>query len=466
MIFDDLLLLDRNRRLFEFKFKNSNIPLYLIYRAHLFKLIILNEIEVKSNVKTIKKKNRFSFVRYCYLSFIKNIFFAPKKPIYWFSSEILFIKSKGGYVNRIYNKFISGFKERIQLISYSSNRTYKSPTKENAHYQNLINDISILFGFFNPISVDDRLNINSFIASLKKNHLVSLTNDQFFNLEQSLIKTAKRKYFLTFFYNLFFKIKSPKLLILEDAHYMGEKAFIIEAAKKNGVKTAEFQHGYVGFSHYAYNFDSSIFLELKNFLPDYFLVFGKYWRSKVRTPSKKIVIGHPEIIEKYKSLKQFQRKKEKRNILVLSATFHQNELIALCKKLLAANFNVKFNLVIRPHPSERENFKSNFSEILRDGFQLDENIDLYHSLINTEIVISLDITTVLYESIFFTKKIFLMDTQYASFYETNHKFLSFSNYDQLIEAIEKEEKVDLTPDNIWDKDYLTNFTFFLNELNV
>ena len=43
--------------------------------------------------------------------------------------------------------------------------------------------------------------------------------------------------------------------------------------------------------------------------------------------------------------------------------------------------------------------------ILEEGVILDNNENLYQTLKDASIVVSLDFTTVLYESIFFTKKI-------------------------------------------------------------
>src|SRR3546814_12540747 len=65
-----------------------------------------------------------------------------------------------------------------------------------------------------------------------------------------------------------------------------------------GIPVAEFQHGYIGHDHYAYNYaDSVADSGYRDGLPDYLLTFGQYWADSVRTPSEKVVIGGPRMNE-------------------------------------------------------------------------------------------------------------------------------------------------------------------------
>ena len=465
MHIEDLLKLDKEKKLYKYKFKNSSTPIYLIIRSYLFRQILSNSIDLQPNLVSIKKNRISKLTHYLYSIIFKNIFFAPKKQIYFFTTEPLFIKRNRSYINRLHNEFVIFFNRKIQLISSGSKRKFKMPKKDDVYYQNLINDTSIFFSFFFSLKKSDKEAIKNLLIFFSENKEVNISKSQIKDLEQILINLAKRSYFQVLFYSLFFKLKKPRLICLEDGHYLGEKAFILEAAKTTGTIVAEFQHGYVGKSHYAYNFEQSMFGQIKYYLPDYFLTFGEYWSGRVRTPSKKIEIGNPEIIKSFKKFKTLNDNANRRKILFLSTTHNKNRLISLCKKILKYDFKKEYDFVIRPHPSEVDNFESNFKEILSNGFELDNNQNLYDTLVDTEIVISLYVTTALYESILFTKKIFLMKTDYSDF-DPNPIFLSFSNFDELIDGILKSNKIKVSKSDIWNENYIQNFQSFLNILEI
>lgn len=464
MIFDDLFEIDKNKELLKYKFSNSTIPIYLIFRSHIFNTIIKNKLNLETNsVNNTKILDKGIFL-YLITSFIKNIFFAPKKNIYMFSSEVLFFKKGQFYENKLFTLFYNSFFKNTQLIINSRNRKLKLPKKAKVYYQNVINDLSILIGGINRLNSKDKAAIALFMEQLRLDKNVFLTENQYEEFYSNLIKTAKRKGFLIGAYNLFFRIKKPKLLILEDAHYLGEKAFIIESAKKNGVITAEFQHGYVGNSHYAYNFDVSLYSILKDILPTYFLTFGTYWNKQIRTPAKSVVIGNAHIIDSTQKFLKSPLNQGKQNLLIVSATFHSEEIRSLSKTLLDSKISSKYNILLRPHPSEKHNFEIRYKSLFERGIFFDKNENLYQTLKDASIVIALDFTTVLFESILFTKKIYLKKTDYSNFYESNHIFISFIDEQELLKSINEEQEIEIDSNDIWDTDSYSNFNSFLTQI--
>ena len=464
MIFDNLFEIDKNKKLLDCKFNNSTIPIYLIFRAYLFNIMITNRLDLETNTLNNTLLRRTNIHKYLFTTVTRNIFFAPKKDIYMFSSEVLFIKKGKFYKNRLFKLFDDHFSKISQLISLSGDRLYKSSKRPKVYYQNLIYDLSILIGWFSKLKPKDKISIDLFMQELRLDENVSLTEKQYETLYLMLVKTAKRKDFFISAYDLFFKWKKPKLLILEDAHYLGEKAFILNSAMKNGVATAEFQHGYVGKSHYAYNFDESLYPILKEILPTYFFTFGTYWTKQIRTPVNKIVIGNAHLIDKVKRLPKTALKGDKLNLLIVSATQYSNEIIDLCNFFLNRDIHLKYNIVIRPHPSEKHNFKQRFMSILDKGIILDFNDDLHQTLKDASIVVALEFTTVLYESILFTKKIFLQKTDYSNFYESDPIFISFNDNQDLIRLIMEEQEIDIETNEIWDTESHSNFNSFLTQI--
>ena len=463
MVFDDLFEIDKNKKLLKCKFNNSTTPIYLIIRAYLFKKIIQNKFELETNIPP-SKLPRASIFKYIFIALFKNIFFAPKKSIYIFSEEVLFIKKGNRYEYRLLDFLNELYSKDAQLITNSGNRIFKTPKKQNVFNLNLINDLSIIFGFFTRLKRKDKITIELFMDLLRSDKNVLLTEKQYEELHLVLVKIAKRKGFLKGAYNLFFKLKSPKLLILEDAHYLGEKAFILEHAKANGVITAELQHGYIGKSHYAYNFDESLNPILKKVLPDFFLSFGSYWNKQIRTPAKKVVIGNSNIIENVNQLILSKINQDKLNILIISAATNTKGIMSLCRALLTSELALMYNFTIRPHPSEKHNFEVRYKSILEEGVILDNNENLYQTLKDASIVVSLDFTTVLYESVFFTKKIFLQKTDFSNFYESDPIFISFNDNQDLLRLIMEEQEIEIEPNEIWDTNSHSNFSSFLTQI--
>ena len=126
----------------------------------------------------------------------------------------------------------------------------------------------------------------------------------------------------------------------------------------------------------------------------------------------------------------------------------------------------KFELLIRPHPLERDVFEKQFESLINNGFNLDQNDNIYETLIDTEVIISLQNSTVLYESIFFTKRIFLKNSKISNFKEHNGNFIMFSDFKELEEHIINGDKINLKLSDVWDKNYIKNFYSFLIDNNI
>ena len=90
MKFDDILeILEADGKILDFRFSKSQIPMYLVVRFILIQSLINKEFNlsnphVKANKSSTKEK-----LKYIYYTLKSNLFFAPKKDIYIFSSGIV-----------------------------------------------------------------------------------------------------------------------------------------------------------------------------------------------------------------------------------------------------------------------------------------------------------------------------------------------------------------------------------------
>lgn len=464
MKFEELTKLDRDKVLRSITLSNSDIPLYCIIRPSLFDLILRDKLNLGNADKSIPSKNLLGWLKYISISLMRNLFFVPKKPIYFLSPEILFQLKGDIYINRLFNEFIMKNKSEVHLLTFSSMRKYNTPNQEGAFHQNIIHDLAAIISRFKRIKKRDKLSIEKFINRLNYIDDSLLTKQASEKLFFSLTQISKRARILTLLYDVFFKLKSPKLIILEAAHYMGEKAFIINAAKKNNIKVAEFQHGYIGKTHQAYNFDHKFIPFIKQHLPEYLLTFGNYWNNKVNTPSIKVTIGNPELIKKTISQKSIKlQKKSKKTILFISTTFYTEKLIYIANRLADSDLNDFLNVKIRPHPSEKESFYKNFQGIIGKGVFIDNNESLYETLEETEVVVSEVFSTTLYEAINFTSKIYIGNSNYVDYYELTPLFIQYSDYENLYNSIKNNTKITIDSSFIWEEFYLKKFRSFIDE---
>tara|TARA_B100000963_G_scaffold210008_1_gene182947 strand:- start:5772 stop:7181 length:1410 start_codon:yes stop_codon:yes gene_type:complete len=464
MDFNDLLKIDRDEDILKYKFSNSDLSMYFTVRAFIFDSTIknnFNQTSFSQNDNKIKLKKKFE---YLFWGSVKNIFFSKRKPIYFFTSEVLFYQKDGQFLNKLYEGIFENFKKYINTVSTKTIKKIKTPKKQNVYYSDIIFEISKLVSTLKKLKKEDENSIRELIEKLESKSKINLTMNQFKFLENWLQELSKIRGVIHFIYNIFFKLKKPKLIIIEDAHYLGDKAFIIEAAKQNKIITAEFQHGYIGRTHYAYNYHIKIFSKIKEVLPDFFLTFGSFWGEKIRTPSKIVTIGHSEINNYFEKITL--KKSDKKKILVISNSFETDELFDLCNSILNSVLKNKFELLIRPHPLERDFFKKQFESLINNGFNLDQNDNIYETLIDTEVIISLQNSTVLYESIFFTKRIFLKNSKISNFKEHNGNFIMFSDFKELEEHIIKGDKINLKLSDVWEKNYVKNFYSFLMDNNI
>ena len=180
----------------------------------------------------------------------------------------------GKYLNRLYDDFSNLFKNQTQILESSVKLSYLVPKKEKIYFRDLIDILIIVSSKISKIQSRDIETIEKFIVYLKHTQLFDDNASSLNEIKITLIKIAKRINFSLWLYEQFLKIKKPKLIIVEDGHYLGYITILL-AAKKLGIKTAEYQHGYMGLAHPAYNYHTNIFKDIQPFLPEYLLTHGE-----------------------------------------------------------------------------------------------------------------------------------------------------------------------------------------------
>lgn len=449
----DILTIEQNQAIWSFRNEKS-IPLYLMIRFQLLQSLIDRKFNL-SNPHILPHLVFKDKLVYLLNAMINNPFRAQKKPVIIFGSGVVNSKSDNGiFYNRLYEYFLNKDPGKISLIEVSNKFRFEHPKKTRVFYRDSLDIFVRIFSILPLVSKSEKKVAKSFIAYLKGAGVVDADN-----YARPLIR-ALAKYKLGYYiYNFFLKVQKPEIIIVEDASY-GGLSYLVKAAKDQGIQVVEYQHGYIGLNHPAYNFNCENLPEdIDQFLPGYFLTHGDYWSKQCRLPGQKVSIGYPDLINR---LTGYQKKQCPSNlnikIIFISGGTVPDSLVAFLKAFV--ELNPGYDVILRPHPSERPHIQQRYHDLLEFNVQLDTD-DLYKTLSDVDIIVGFEVSTVLYESIFFTDKIYLVDDEYANFYEPDSPFLRFNSPENLSAQIQSEAKLAITPDYFWEKNAEKRFSDFL-----
>lgn len=449
--------LEFDSKIIDFKFTKSQIPMYLVIRFTLIQLLINKEFNLSNPHTKANKKSLKVILEYIYNTIKSNLFFAPKKDIYIFSSDMLNVLEAGKYKNRLHNNFCKSACEKIQLFESSHDFQYKEPKHVKVYFIDFILILRKIFSFLMKKNDKDSVNIELLIEYINvKIGLDSIVKQQLNDILQKYSKMVNIEFFL---YDLFIKIKRPKILIV-DCVYYGVYIPLILAAKKYDVETIEYQHGYVGLAHPAYNYSNSLFDKISKYFPRYFYTYGKYWSDRVRIPSEKIEIG---LYELESNLELSQSIEKEKSILFISSGTIYKELNFLVDSVINKFQELEYKVILRVHPSEKSALNQRYGNLLAKGLIID-NLPLYERLAKTEIVIGIEVSTVLFEAVCFTSKVYMQNTQYTRFYEPKPMFVLFENANQLCTLVKENVSFAFEKNYWWSLNSALNYNALIEKL--
>ena len=443
------LYIESSPNILEYKIKD--VPLWLILRT-----IVLNDLvaakhkldnpHVVLNPFELSIRQKLSYIANCIRY---NPFLAHNNTVVIFGAAVNNVKEGNAYLNKLYYDM---WKEGATLMEYSYNYNFFLPKKESVYFMDIINIVTRLGSKLFTLSGKELSEINSFVSFIKSKSNYKLRFDYYRNV---LIKTFKGINIKKYLYKLLFDRIKPKLVFIEDAHYFSNIP-IIMLAKDLGIKVVEYQHGYIGEDHVAYNFHPAIRKRIKKYLPDYLLTWGKYWSNRVNTPSKKYEIGNFYLHRKREETR-YKTNVHKKTIALVSAGTKVKDYTDIGLELRKSLKGFEF--IIRPHPLERAVAKKRYKKLLEVGFKLDFS-DLYNEFFNkVSIVISLEKTTVLYEAILFTNKVYYIS-------EDNEQNLPFivSTRERIINDIMDKNIPTKDIYLLFEENPLQNYKQFLKEV--
>jgi len=462
MKIDDLLEIEADPKILDFRFQHNKLPMWLYIRYYLFETLIRHyynlenpHIQINPLSMPLSKK-----IKYLWMAFKKQPFQKKNSEILIIGSSATCVLENDTYANRLYD-FILEMSQNTLLFETSFKFNFPRPRiyENQIFYYDLILILSKLLRNLIKSSSDDVKTIKNFISFLKGKY--PLNNQIKSDIEKKLLIQSKRIKISTYLHQKLFELIKPRLLIIEDAHYGGYTE-VINLAKRNNIIVAELQHGMVNKNHLAYNYHKNLYKGLQPYLPDYFLVYGKYFSDRVRTPAKCVIIGNNYLNNKVPNI-PIQKTID---FLIISGGNIPQFYVELCR--LLKNEFPNSVVVFRPHPTERPALQERYKEIIEMDIPIDTS-NLYERLRDCKMVISGEFTTVMFEALKYTPRVYVIKTNASEIYLGNEEpFLIANNLGHLIYKIRSDEKASLeTIEYVWadnSKERLLNF--LQNELGL
>lgn len=466
----DSLAIENNPKILDFRFEFDDILMWPFIRVILHRIPIYKEYKLVS-LHTSKEKLSFTDkILYLRNTVINNPYKNSLKKecdILMFCSGITNVKRENKYFNRVSDYFAFVNKDKTLLIEDSVRRKYYTPRVfPNVCYHDFIKLEVYIKSKFVRLNERDVKKIKSLTNFLKQNFPYKLEKPDLNIIENTLLRTSKRLNIYHYLYNKLFEKFNPKVVFLEDASY-GGRSHILKWAKARNIIIIEPQHGLVYENHMAYNYGNAILNSdtYKEYLPDYFLTYGKYWSELINLPVKKILIGNPNYSENIKKVNVSNKDGTKKKILIISGGRNPDVIKKIVLEINSIVDAGKYDISFRPHPSELPMVKDRYSELIaKDTIKIDTQKDIYLSLLNADVVAG-DPSTVLFEAIGICKSVFVIEHPVTGLLIPKKIMKRFSDAEELIKLIETcSLNNEISKEHIWEPNWEVNYRNFMNGL--
>jgi len=449
----------------------SKYEIWPVIRYAVLNKAISKHLNLQRAHAEFERKSLNQKLSYLSLSLLKKPWFVSQKDILFFvAARANTMKKEGKYFNVLTDYYALAFREQTAILEQSFRFSYKYPRYFPTIYYI---DFMFLQGIFKSkifkksVDKDSFENINGFLEYLKELFPMKL-DDTFLNsLKELLMKYVLRIPYWEHSYKKLLEKFNPKIVFINTASYGGGNALLTCWAHDLGIKVGEFQHGVISRTHLAYNYGNGIINSAwyKKYLPDFLLLWGKYWGDQVKTPSEKYIVGNAHIIEKRKQLETEDKKldRSKKVVLMISQGTLTSTIVELTRKLsklLSDNFTIMYKL----HPGEVP-FKERYKALLElPNVLVVYEGDIYDYIFNSNYIVGVYSTT-LYESIAFRKPVFILKHPLSESYIDQKAGKFFSDAEELVnlilEAGDEGNKNILEMEYFWASEWKHNYREFV-----
>ncbi|PKP23304.1 MAG: hypothetical protein CVU05_00205 [Bacteroidetes bacterium HGW-Bacteroidetes-21] len=319
--------MEKEYNLFSLRSKDG-FPIWDIIRYNAYFQLIEKQ-NVEKNKVTNSKKNIKFFLKVI-ASFIK-LLFPFKENLFFLTSRNNDNNSKMFDQNADTAIHLFEKSKCIIIESFFPNKTYKYSNYKTIH----ISAILFLTKFFKVGEIELGA-FNQIKHSLENTFCdKTISIDFLINVFTKFQKTYS-------LYNIIFKLNKGRIKRLFIVQNGIQKA-LFYAAKKNGIRIFEFQHGIIDSTHMNYSYNPNIGYNDSNVIvPNVLFTFSDFWESTFFNPTKCIPCGNDSIYKKIAS-------KGEDALTVISTVVHDNELRKLSLEI--ANKMPNLQIYYKLHPN-------------------------------------------------------------------------------------------------------------------
>jgi hypothetical protein len=461
--------LEVDKQVLSYKF-DDDLPIWPIMRHD----IITNVINHNNNLimPFSKSKPKFaSLLKTIWVAMYKNPLIIKRNKIIFFNSGITNIKrdTDGRYFNRVTDQFFSKIQEDAVLIEDTAMGELRLPRVHDKVYPHLaLIAASKILGFFRKISETEIESIENMLNYIFK--ILIKENIQFNEAELRNIGFNNALGFLKkrHAYELFFKLKKPKVIFLEDASY-GNKSFITIPAKKQGIPIIELQHGFINDDHIAYNLGPGVINTevIKQFYPDIFFAYGEFWKNSISIPSGILSIGNPYLTEQVQQLQaQDSDANSCKKILFISSAVSVLETVEFITTLKQTADLHNYDVTLRPHPLELNVAQARYQSLISLGVIISYSNSVYSDFSSHDIIIG-EVSTALFESLIIqNKKHFLFTSSYTMSYLNENITIPPINKNSIAVIFEESSFSQANSLYFWEVNWEENFINALKQFKI
>jgi hypothetical protein len=453
---------------------HGDIPLWFLIRNSVLRAYIGRDIYQSSQSFYGRPANRKLNIFEGLIHFVRTFckFFSKRKPhILVFPSESGFYSEKNGVLkNRYVDEFIRSDPSIRYIVLGSTLGVGKGALvglpSEYISITLLDSFVKIWGHIFRAFYMGIA---RSFIELVNSQHCTlfgnSLTGVELNALAKQLAARLASLHVEATYYKYLFSLFKPVAVLYEEGHYQ-HRVVLTQVARRMGVSTIEYQHGIIHYSHDAYNFSNIVKtgVAYASLLPHFLLTYGPYWHRFCATPSTLISIGNPyreSRISKYKTHKRLKSKTI--NILVIGDGIETDchmKLASDVAKAMGIFGKVKF----RPHPLERNSVEALISTYMYD-FEVDQNQDLYSSLMEADAVVC-EVSTVLFEATGIVENVISIPGRKTGSYYSDIPFESVSCLTDLATRLINggHQAVRIGVDEFWATDWREKYHIFIRDM--
>jgi hypothetical protein len=297
--------------------------------------------------------------------------------------------------------------------------------------------------------------IDRLIAFVRQRFPVALAGAVIEQIRATLVYWAVRLPILEGSYARMFDQLRPRVVFLEGGSY-GTFAHVCRWARRDGIATAELQHGNISRAHLAYNFGDAVCQAdaLAACLPRHLLLYGELWGSEVRSPSELVVVGCPHFSENAPRAPRSHGA----TVLTISQGICTDVMVRHTAALARALPDRRF--VFRPHPGEVA-FRERYAQLGEiPNVEINDAGDVYQRFREAAAVIGHS-STALFEAAGLGIPVFIVDDQTSRSLLPSSLGARFSTFDELLDLVRSPPRAVVDPERFFVSDWRDRYRDFI-----